>query len=69
MLLAQIKAGNNSKKLKIEVTQILYLLYQHNKITKKVQKNLQQFNQVIIITGAHTEYRTHDNNRTKNFLF
>ena len=56
MLLAQIKAGNNSKKLKIEVTQILYLLYQHNKITTKVQKNLQQFNQVIIITGAHTEY-------------
>ena len=40
ILLAQIKAGNNSYKLKIEITQILYLLYQHNKITKKVYNNL-----------------------------
>ena len=36
ILLAQIKAGNNSNKLKNEIRQILYLLYQHNKITKKV---------------------------------
>ena len=35
VLLAQIKAGNNSYKLKNEIRQILYLLYQHNKITKK----------------------------------
>ena len=34
ILLAQIKAGNNSYKLKNEIRQILYLLYQHNKITK-----------------------------------
>ena len=40
VLLAQIKAGNNSYKLKNEIRQILYLLYQHNKITKKVYKNL-----------------------------
>ena len=40
MLLAQIKAGNNSCKLKKEIRQILYFLYQHNKITKKFQKNL-----------------------------
>ena len=40
VLLAQIKAGNNSCKLKNEIKQILYLLYQHNKITKKVYKNL-----------------------------
>ena len=33
VLLAQIKAGNNSYKLKNEIRQILYLLYQHNKIT------------------------------------
>ena len=36
MLLAQIKTGNNSYKLKYEIRKILYLLYQHNKITKKV---------------------------------
>ena len=40
MLLAEIKAGKKSYKLKNEIRQILYLLYQHNKITK---------NQVIII--------------------
>ena len=34
ILLAQIKAGNNSYKLKNETRQILYLLYQHNKIRK-----------------------------------
>ena len=34
ILLAQIKAGNNSTNLKIEIRQILYLLYHHNKITK-----------------------------------
>ena len=35
-LLAQIKARKNSYKLKNEIRKILYLLYQHNKITKKV---------------------------------
>ena len=40
MLLAQIKAGNNSYKLKNEIRQILHLLYQHNGITKKVYKDL-----------------------------
>ena len=35
MLLAQIKAGSNSCKLKNEIRQVLYLLYQHNKILKK----------------------------------
>ena len=40
ILLAQIKAGNNSYKLKNEITQILCLLNQHNKITKKVYNNL-----------------------------
>ena len=38
----KVKARNNSYKF----IQILYLLYQHNKITKK---SLQQFNQVITI--------------------
>ena len=40
ILPAQIKAGNNSYKLKNEIRQILYLLKQHNKITKKVYNNL-----------------------------
>ena len=39
ILLAQIKAGNNSYILKNEIRQILYLLYQYNKITKKVYNN------------------------------
>ena len=40
ILLAQIKSANNSHKLKIEIRQILYLLYQQNKITRKVYNNL-----------------------------
>ena len=39
ILLAQMKAGNNSCKLRNEIGQMLYLLYQHNKITKKVYNN------------------------------
>ena len=38
--LAQIRAGKNSHKLKNEIRRILYFLYQHNKITKKVCNNL-----------------------------
>ena len=40
ILLVQIKAGNNSYELKNEIRQRLYLLHQHNKITKKVYNNL-----------------------------
>ena len=40
ILLAQIKSGKNSYKSKNEIRQILYLLYQHNKITNKVYNNL-----------------------------
>ena len=40
ILLAQIKVGNISCKLKNEIRQVLDLLYQHNKITKKVYNNL-----------------------------
>ena len=46
LLLSQTKAGNNWNKLKNEIKQILYLLYQHNKIT---DKSLQQLNEAIII--------------------
>ena len=34
LVLAQIKAGNNSYKLKNDIRQILYLFYKQNKITK-----------------------------------
>ena len=40
ILLAQIKARNNSNNLKYEIRKMLYLLYQHNKITKKVHNSL-----------------------------
>ena len=40
ILLAQIKAGNNSNKLKEEIIQKLYLLYHQNKITKMVYNSL-----------------------------
>ena len=39
-LLAQIGAENNSYKLENKIRKILYLLYQHNKITKKLCNSL-----------------------------
>ena len=38
--LAQLKAGNNSDKLKNEIRQILYSLYRSKKLTKIVYKSL-----------------------------
>ena len=40
ILLAQLKAGNNSKKLKNEIRQILYSLYRSKKLTKQIYKSL-----------------------------
>ena len=40
ILLAQIKVGNNSYKLKKEILTNTISLYQHSKITKKVCSNL-----------------------------
>ena len=40
ILLVQIQAGNNSKSLKNEVRQILYLLYRSKVLTKTVYNNL-----------------------------
>ena len=40
ILLAQIKAWNNSNKVRNEIWQIVYLLYQHNKISMKPYSNL-----------------------------
>ena len=38
--LAQLKAGNNSEKLKNEIRQILYSLYRSRKLTKQLYKSL-----------------------------
>ena len=38
--LAQIKAGNNSQKLKNEVRQLLYSLYKAKRMTKRVRDDL-----------------------------
>ena len=38
--LAQLKAGNNSKKLKNDIRQLLYSLYRSKKLTKQLYKSL-----------------------------
>ena len=38
--LAQLKAGNNSGKLKNEIRQLLYSLYRSKKLTKQIYKSL-----------------------------
>ena len=38
--LAQLKAENNSEKLKNEIRQILYSLYRSKKLTKQIYKSL-----------------------------
>ena len=41
--LAQLKAGNNSEKLKNEIGQLLYSLYRSKNMTKQVYNNLIKF--------------------------
>ena len=38
--LAQLKAGNNSEKLKNEIRQLLYSLYRSKKLAKQIYKSL-----------------------------
>ena len=38
--LAQLKAGNNSEKLKNEIRQLLYSLYRSKKLSKTIYKHL-----------------------------
>ena len=38
--LAQLKAGNNSEKLKNEIVQLWYSLYRSKKLTRKLYKSL-----------------------------
>ena len=56
VLLSQIKVGNNSSKLKCEIRQILYLLYQHNKITKNLYSNLLTGDNQLVITTKHRTF-------------
>ena len=51
VLLTQIKTVINSRKLKNETWQIMYLLNQRNKITN----NLKQFNQFIIVKWLYID--------------
>ena len=37
---AQLKAGNNSEKLRNEIRQLLYSLYRSKNVTKQVYNNL-----------------------------
>ena len=48
ILLAQTQAGNNSNKLKNEITQILYSLYRSKVLTKTVYNNL-----IKVISAEH----------------
>ena len=41
--LAQVKSGNNSERLLNEIREIVYSLYQSNRITKKVCNNIIKF--------------------------
>ena len=40
IILAQLKAGNNSEELKNEIRQIFYCLYKSKKFTKRLYKSL-----------------------------
>ena len=43
IVLAQLKAGNNSEKLKKEIGQILYSLYRSKNMTNKWYNNLVKY--------------------------
>ena len=43
IVLAQVKAGNNSENLLKEIRQIVCSLYQSKEITKKVYNNINQY--------------------------
>ena len=42
--LAQLKAGNNSEKLRNEIRQVLYSLYRSKKLSKIIYKHLMNTN-------------------------
>ena len=52
--LAQLKAGNNSEKLKNEIRQLLYSLYRSRNMTKQVYNNLIKY--IWIKNTAHKTF-------------
>ena len=52
MALAQVKAGNNSESLLMEIRQIAYSLYQSTQITKKVYHD----NQIYLVNIKNGYY-------------
>ena len=45
--LAQLKAGNNSEKLKNEIRQLLYSLYRSKKLKKQLYKSLIDIKKIV----------------------
>ena len=56
--LAQLKTGNNSEKLKNEISQLLYSLYRSKKLTKIIYKNL-----INIIENMETIFKNTENGK------
>ena len=59
IFLAQIKAGNNSEKLKNEIGQLLYSLYRSKQLTEQLYKSL-----VDIIYNMETIFMNTENSKT-----
>ena len=59
IFLAQIKAGNNSEKLKNEIGQLLYSLYRSKQLTEQLYKSL-----VDIIYDMETIFMNTENSKT-----
>ena len=57
--LAQLKAGNNSEKLKNKIRQLLYSLYKSKKLSKQIYKSL-----VDIIWNMETIFMNTKNSKT-----
>ena len=57
--LAQLKAGNNSEKLKNEIRQLLYSLYRSKKLTKNICKSV-----IDIIQNMETIVMNSENSKT-----
>ena len=57
--LAQLKAGNNSEKLKNEIRQILFSLYRSKKLAKQIYNSL-----IDIIKNMETTFMNSENSKT-----
>ena len=56
--LAQLKAGNNSEKLKNEIRQLLYSLYRSKNMTQQVYNNLMNYIRIKKIIKSKTKDKT-----------